>query len=105
MNERIQIKPEVCHGKPVIRGTRVLVSTILGALAGGDSIEEVVEDYPNITQDDVRAALEFAGELSRFEETPYEVAPHEVLLRRELPQGCRGVTRCARTRVGRYPGN
>ena len=74
MNERIQIHPQVCHGKPVIRGTRVLVSTILGALAGGDSIEEVVEDYPNITQDDVRAALEFAGELSRFEETPYEVA-------------------------------
>jgi uncharacterized protein (DUF433 family) len=75
MNERIQINPEVCHGKPVIRGTRVLVSTILGALTGGDSIEEVLEDDPNITQDDVRAALEFAGELSRFEETPYEVAP------------------------------
>jgi uncharacterized protein (DUF433 family) len=75
MNERIQIDPQVCHGKPVIRGTRVLVSTILGALAGGDSIEEVLEDYPNITRDDVRAALEFAGELSRFEETPYEVAP------------------------------
>ena len=74
MNERIQIQPQVCHGKPVIRGTRVLVSTILGALAGGDSIEEVLKDYPSITQDDVRAALEFAGELSRFEETPYEVA-------------------------------
>jgi len=42
MNERIQIHPQVCHGKPVIRGTRVLVSTILGALAGGDSIEEVL---------------------------------------------------------------
>jgi len=75
MNERIRIDPQVCHGKPVIRGTRLLVSTILGALAGGDSIEEVLEDYPNITQDDVRAALESAGELSRFEETPYEVAP------------------------------
>ena len=74
MNERIQIDARICHGKPVIRGTRVLVSTILGALAGGDSIEEVLEDYPNITEEDVRAALEFAGALSRFEETSYEIA-------------------------------
>lgn len=75
MNEGIQILPHVCHGKPVIRGTRVLVSTILGPLAGADCIEKVPEDYLNITQDDIRATLEFAGELSRFEETPYEVAP------------------------------
>jgi len=75
MNERIQIDPRICHGKPAIRGTRVLVSTILGALGGGDSIEDVLQDYPNITEEDVRAALEFAGELSGFEETPYEVAP------------------------------
>jgi uncharacterized protein (DUF433 family) len=73
MNERIQIDAKICHGKPVIRGTRVLVSTILGALAGGDSVEEVLEDYPGITEEDVRAALAFAGELSRFEEAPYEV--------------------------------
>ncbi|HNR30991.1 MAG TPA: DUF433 domain-containing protein [Candidatus Hydrogenedentes bacterium] len=72
MNSRIQISPAICHGKPVIRGTRVLVSSILGALAGGDSIEMVLEDYPNITRDDVEAALAFAGELSRFEEIPYE---------------------------------
>ncbi len=74
MNERVSIDARVCHGKPVIRGTRVLVSTILGALAGGDSIAEVLEDYPNITEADVRAALEFAGEVSRFEGTPYEAA-------------------------------
>ena len=41
MNPRLQIDPAVCHGKPVIRGTRVLVSTILGALGGGDSIEAI----------------------------------------------------------------
>jgi uncharacterized protein (DUF433 family) len=74
MNKRIQINPRVCHGKPVIRGTRVLVSTILGALSGGDSIAEVLEDYPNIRERDIRAALAFAGDLSRFEEAPYEVA-------------------------------
>ncbi len=71
MNSRISITPDVCHGKPVIRGTRVMVATILGALAAGDSTETVLADYPNITREDIQAALEFAGELSRFEELPY----------------------------------
>jgi uncharacterized protein (DUF433 family) len=79
MHDRIAISPEVCHGKPVIRGTRVLVANILGALSGGDPIEDVLEDYPNITREDVLAALAFGGELSRFQETPYETSPHEIL--------------------------
>jgi uncharacterized protein (DUF433 family) len=57
MDKRIQIDPAICHGKPVIRGTRVLVSTLLGALSGGDSIEAVLEDYPSVTREDVSAAL------------------------------------------------
>jgi uncharacterized protein (DUF433 family) len=72
MNARIQIDSQVCHGKPVIRGTRVLVATILGALSGGDSLANVLEDYPNISEEDIRAALAFAGDLSRFEEAPQE---------------------------------
>ena len=71
MNKRITITPDVCHGKPVIRGTRVLVSTLLGALAGGDSFDDLLEDYPNIQHDDILAVLEFASELSNFQETPY----------------------------------
>jgi uncharacterized protein (DUF433 family) len=59
MIERISIQPDVCHGKPVIRGTRVMVSTILGALAGGDSVETILEDYPNVTREDVWAARAF----------------------------------------------
>jgi hypothetical protein len=47
LNDRIEINPEVCHGKPVVRGTRVLVSQILGTLSGGDSIEDVLADYPS----------------------------------------------------------
>ncbi len=74
MDKRIQIKPNVCHGKPVIKGTRVLVSTILSALGAGDSIKKVLEDYPNITEKDVRAALKFGGELSDFEESSYDIA-------------------------------
>jgi len=62
MPDRISIDPTVCHGKPVIRGTRVLVSTLLGAIAGGDSIETVLEDYPNVTREDIAAALEFVSQ-------------------------------------------
>lgn len=72
MNSRLQIDPAICHGKPVIRGTRVLVSTILGALGGGDSIEALLEDYPNITRQDVEAALEFASQLSDYQASAYE---------------------------------
>ncbi|MDA0839531.1 MAG: DUF433 domain-containing protein [Planctomycetota bacterium] len=74
MNNRIEINPNVCHGKPVIRGTRVLVCNVLGALASGQTVEEIVEDYPNIRREDIQAALAFAGELSRFQETPYELS-------------------------------
>jgi len=55
MNERIEINPLVCHGSPVVRGTRILVSQILGALSGGDSINDVLEDYPSITSEDISA--------------------------------------------------
>lgn len=72
MNKRIQIDPAVCHGKPVVRGTRVLVSTILGALSGGDSVEIVLEDYPTVTREDVAAALEFAKDLSDYQVLSYE---------------------------------
>jgi uncharacterized protein (DUF433 family) len=70
--ERIQIDPTICHGKPVVRGTRVQVSTILGALGAGDSIEAVLEDYPTIIREDIQAALTFAGALADFEENAYE---------------------------------
>jgi uncharacterized protein (DUF433 family) len=72
MTARISINPLVCHGKPVIAGTRVLVSTILGALAGGDRSEMVLEDYPGITLEDISAALDFAREVSDYQVSSYE---------------------------------
>ncbi|MCW1925086.1 DUF433 domain-containing protein [Luteolibacter arcticus] len=72
MNQRIQIDPLVCHGKPVIRGTRVLVSTVLGALGAGDSMETLLEDYPSIDARDIAAALEFASRLSDYQVSSYE---------------------------------
>lgn len=71
MKSRISINPLVCHGKPVVSGTRVLVSTILGALAAGDTAESVLEDYPGISAEDISAALEFAREASDYQTFEY----------------------------------
>jgi len=72
MNSRIVIDPSICHGKPVIRGTRTPVSTILGHLAGGDSFEIVRREY-DLTDEDIRAALAFANEeLARLTFVPSE---------------------------------
>ena len=59
MNERIVIDPNICHGKPVVRGTRTPATVILGALAGGDSFESIEKDY-GITEEDIRACIAFA---------------------------------------------
>ncbi len=72
MFDRIKLDPKICHGKPVIKGTRVLVSSILGAMASGDDIATVLEDYPNISSKDILQALKFASDLSQFEDIPYE---------------------------------
>ena len=62
MNEKIVIDPEICHGKPIIRGTRMPVAFVVGSLAGGMSVDDVVREYA-LTREDVLAALAFAGEL------------------------------------------
>jgi uncharacterized protein (DUF433 family) len=63
MSGRISIKPDVCNGKPVIRGTRVTVQTVLEFLAAGDSIEDVLEEFPKLTRADVQACLDYASRL------------------------------------------
>jgi uncharacterized protein (DUF433 family) len=62
MNDRIVIDPEIQHGKPVIRGTRVPVTRIVGGLAGGMTVQEITREY-EISEEDVRAALRYAAEL------------------------------------------
>lgn len=59
-NDRIAIDPAVCHGRPVIKGTRVPVHVLVGAVGGGDSIEQVAADY-GVAEADVRAAIGYAG--------------------------------------------
>jgi uncharacterized protein (DUF433 family) len=62
MHERIVVDPTIQHGKPVIRGTRVPVSRIVGGLAAGMTVEQIKREY-EVTEEDVRAALEFAARL------------------------------------------
>ena len=59
--ERITIDPEVVHGRPAIRGTRMRVADVLGLLAAGASEEEILRDYPYLTGDDVKACLGYAA--------------------------------------------
>jgi uncharacterized protein (DUF433 family) len=67
LSDRISFDPTICHGKPVVRGTRVLVANVVGAIATGQSIPEILQDYPSLTESDIRACLEFAGELTAME--------------------------------------
>jgi len=63
--ERISIDPNVCFGKPCIKGTRIWVSLLLDMLANGMTIKEIIEEYPHLTEDDVRAAIAYGAEMSR----------------------------------------
>lgn len=72
--ERISIDPNVCFGKPCIRGTRIWVSLLLDFLANGTTMEELLEEYPQLTTEDIRAAIAYGAEMSRerFVEIPIE---------------------------------
>ena len=67
MNDRIVIDPDIQHGKPVIRGTRVPITRIIGGLAGGMTKEEIIREY-EVTEEDINAALNYATELIEAEE-------------------------------------
>ncbi len=57
MPERITLDPDICNGRPVVRGTRIAVQTVLGFLGAGDSVEDVLAEYPALTREDVQACL------------------------------------------------
>lgn len=59
--------PDVLRGKPRIKGTRIPVSPILGYLAAGNTVDEVIEEFPDLTEEQVAACLDYARELSEFE--------------------------------------
>ena len=61
--ERVVIDPDIHHGEPCIRGTRVPVAMIVGSLADGMSFEEILREYPQLSEEDIRAALAYAAEV------------------------------------------
>lgn len=63
--QRITVDPNVCFGKPCIRGTRIWVSLILDFLANGMSTEEILVEYPHLTEEDVRATIAYGAEMAR----------------------------------------
>ena len=62
---RIVIDPDICNGQPVVKGTRVTAQTVLEFLAAGDSMEEVLEEYPSLTRKDVLACIGLSSELMK----------------------------------------
>lgn len=63
--KRISVSPQVCGGKPCVRGTRIWVSLLLDFLASGSSIEEILGEYPQLTREDLLAAIAYGAEMSR----------------------------------------
>lgn len=63
--DRISVNPGVCFGKPCIKGTRIWVSLILDLLASGSSVDEILQDYPHITKEDIQACIAYGAEASR----------------------------------------
>jgi len=61
MNDYIVVNPEICSGKPVIRGSRIMVKNILGMVAGGYTIEDIMKAYPELSRDSIQSALEYAA--------------------------------------------
>jgi uncharacterized protein (DUF433 family) len=66
--DRISIDPQVCHGKPCIRGTRIMVSIILDYLGAGESVESIQQEYPTLQAEDIQAAFAYAAWLAHEEE-------------------------------------
>ncbi len=72
MQHKISIDPNVCHGQAVVKGTRIPVHQIVRMLANGDTIDDLLRDYPSLKREDVLACLEYAAALAEEQVTPLE---------------------------------
>lgn len=72
MIDRIVIDPAICHGQACIKGTRIPVYQIIGMLANGDTIEELLQQYPSLAREDILACLSYAALLAEEQLTPVE---------------------------------
>jgi len=74
LDGRITIDPDLCNGKPTIRGKRITVQTIVEFLSAGESEEEILNQYPSLEKQDIHACLSFASELMNHKYTLQEIA-------------------------------
>ena len=74
---RISIDPNICFGKPCIKGHRIWVSLILDFLASGTTISEILADYPQLTTEDVLACIAYGAEMSRERFVDIDITPPE----------------------------
>jgi uncharacterized protein (DUF433 family) len=72
MHERISIDPNICHGQACVKGTRIPVHQIIAMLANGDTIEELLKEYPSLQRADILACLNYAASLAEEQVTPME---------------------------------
>ncbi|MGY6215763.1 DUF433 domain-containing protein [Methylolobus aquaticus] len=74
LDGRIVIDPNICHGKPTVRGKRIAVQTVLEFLGSGDSADEILRQYPSLEAEDIKACLRFAAILMEQRYTLSKVA-------------------------------
>jgi len=72
MYERIVIDPKICHGQACIKGTRIPVHQIMRMLANGDTIEELLQEYPSLKRDDILACFDYVASLAEEQVTPLD---------------------------------
>jgi uncharacterized protein (DUF433 family) len=72
VHPRIEMRPDVMLGKPVIRGTRVTVELVLRKLAEGMTVDDLLDAYPRLTREDVQAAMQFAADTLAHEEVVFQ---------------------------------
>lgn len=70
--ERISINPNVCHGQACVKGTRIPVHQVVRMLANGDTVEDLVLEYPSLAREDIMACLDYAAELAEEQVTPLQ---------------------------------
>jgi uncharacterized protein (DUF433 family) len=70
--ERISINPNICHGQACVKGTRIPVHQIVHMLANGDTVEDLLAEYPSLTREDIMACLDYAAELAEEQVTPLQ---------------------------------
>ena len=72
--DRISIDPTICHGQACIRGTRIPVHQIVRMLANNDTVEDLLQEYPTLSREDILACLDYAAALTEEQVTPIQIA-------------------------------